>query len=37
VVGLDGRIPYRAVTFREVDATEYTDLAAAIQKARTKE
>jgi len=30
VVGPDGRIAYRAVPFREVDPTAYTDLGAAI-------
>ena len=30
VVGPDGRIAYRAVPFREVDPTSYTDLGAAI-------
>jgi peroxiredoxin Q/BCP len=30
VVGPDGRIAYRAVPFREVDPTAYTELGAAI-------
>jgi peroxiredoxin Q/BCP len=30
VVGPDGRVAYRAVPFREVDPTSYTDLGAAI-------
>jgi peroxiredoxin Q/BCP len=32
VVGPDGKITYRATPFREVDATAYTELGAAIQK-----
>ena len=32
VVGPDGKITYRATPFREVDATAYTQLGAAIQK-----
>ena len=32
VVGPDGRITYRATPFREVDATAYTELAAAVGK-----
>ena len=32
VVGPDGRIAYRAVPFREVDPTAYTELGAAIDK-----
>jgi hypothetical protein len=31
-VGPDGRIAYRATPFREVDATAYTELGAAIDK-----
>jgi peroxiredoxin Q/BCP len=34
VVGPDGRIAYRAVPFREVDPTAYTELAEAIAKVR---
>ena len=30
VVGPDGRIAYRAIPFREIDPTSYTELAAAI-------
>jgi len=33
IVGGDGRIVYRMVPFREVDATSYTELAAAIAEA----
>ena len=33
VVGPDGRIAYRAVPFREVDATAYKELGAASEKA----
>ena len=36
VVGPDGRIAYRAVPFREVDATAYKELGAAIEKAGGK-
>ena len=32
VVGPDGRIAYRATPFREVDASAYTELGAAIEK-----
>jgi peroxiredoxin Q/BCP len=32
VVGPDGRIAYRAVPFREVDPTAYTELAEAINR-----
>ena len=32
IVGPDGRIAYRATPFREVDATAYRELAAAIEK-----
>jgi peroxiredoxin len=32
VVGPDGRIAYRAIPFREIDPTAYTDLGAAIKK-----
>jgi alkyl hydroperoxide reductase subunit AhpC len=32
VVGPDGKIAYRAVPFREVDPTSYTDLGNAIKK-----
>jgi len=32
VVGPDGRIAYRAIPFREIDPTSYTELAAAIDK-----
>ena len=32
LVGPDGRIAYRATPFREVDATAYTELGAAIEK-----
>jgi peroxiredoxin Q/BCP len=32
VVGPDGRIAYRAIPFREVDPTAYTELGAAIDK-----
>ena len=35
VVGPDGRITYRAVPFREVDPTAYTELGAAIDQAAT--
>ncbi len=34
VVGPDGRIIYRAVPFREVDASAYRELGTAIQRAR---
>ncbi len=34
VVGPDGRIAYRAVPFREVDPTAYTELGEAIAKVR---
>jgi peroxiredoxin len=34
VVGPDGRIAYRAVPFREVDPTAYTELGDAVAKAR---
>ncbi len=33
VVGPDGRIAYRATPFREVDASAYTELEAAVEKA----
>src|SRR5215210_1223903 len=33
VVGPDGRIAYRATPFREVDASAYTELGAAVNKA----
>src|SRR3954469_9713641 len=33
VVGPDGKIAYRAIPFREVDASAYTELGAAIDKA----
>jgi thioredoxin-dependent peroxiredoxin len=33
VVGPDGRIAYRAIPFREVDASAYNELAVAIDKA----
>ena len=32
VVGPDGKIAYRAVPFREIDPTAYTELGAAIRK-----
>jgi peroxiredoxin len=32
VVGPDGKIAYRAIPFREIDPTAYTDLAAAVKK-----
>ena len=32
VVGPDGKIAYRAIPFREIDPTAYTELGAAIQK-----
>jgi peroxiredoxin len=32
VVGPDGKIAYRAVPFREVDPTAYTELGAAVKK-----
>jgi peroxiredoxin len=32
VVGPDGKIAYRAVPFREVDPTSYTELGAAVRK-----
>ena len=32
VVGPDGKIAYRAVPFREVDPTSYTELGAAVKK-----
>jgi peroxiredoxin Q/BCP len=32
VVGPDGRIAYRAIPFREVDASAYTELGTAIEK-----
>ena len=32
VVGPDGKIAYRAVPFREVDPTAYTELSAAVKK-----
>jgi peroxiredoxin Q/BCP len=32
VVGPDGRIAYRAIPFREIDPTAYTELGAAIDK-----
>jgi peroxiredoxin Q/BCP len=32
VVGPDGRVAYRATPFREVDATAYKELGAAIEK-----
>ena len=32
VVGPDGKIAYRATPFREVDASAYTELGAAIEK-----
>jgi peroxiredoxin len=32
VVGPDGKIAYRAVPFREVDPTSYTDLGAAVDR-----
>jgi peroxiredoxin Q/BCP len=32
VVGPDGKIAYRAVPFREVDPTAYTELGAAIER-----
>ena len=32
VVGPDGRIAYRAVPFREIDPTAYTELGAALNK-----
>ncbi len=34
VVGPDGRISYRAIPFREVDASAYKELGAAIQRGR---
>ena len=37
VVGPDGKIAYRAVPFREIDPTAYTDLAAAIKKLQPAE
>jgi thioredoxin-dependent peroxiredoxin len=36
VVGPDGRIAYRAVPFREVDATAYKELGAAIERTEAK-
>ena len=35
VVGPDGRIAYRAVPFREIDPTAYTELGEALAKLRT--
>jgi peroxiredoxin len=32
VVGPDGKIAYRAVPFREIDPTSYTELGAALKK-----
>ena len=32
VVGPDGKIAYRAIPFREIDPTAYTELGAAIEK-----
>jgi len=32
VVGPDGKIAYRAVPFREIDPTAYTELGAALEK-----
>ncbi len=32
VVGPDGKIAYRAVPFREIDPTAYTELTAAVEK-----
>ena len=32
VVGPDGKIAYRAIPFREIDPTAYTELAAALSK-----
>ena len=32
VVGPDGRIAYRAVPFREIDPTAYTELTGAVEK-----
>jgi peroxiredoxin len=32
VVGPDGKIAYRAIPFREIDPTAYSELGAAIQK-----
>jgi peroxiredoxin len=32
VVGADGKIAYRAVPFREIDPTAYTELGAALSK-----
>ena len=37
VVGPDGKIVYRAVPFREVDASAYKELGAAIEKAAGKQ
>jgi peroxiredoxin len=34
VVGPDGKIAYRAVPFREIDPTAYTELGAALEKGR---
>ena len=32
IVGPDGKIAYRAIPFREIDPTAYTDLSAAVAK-----
>jgi thioredoxin-dependent peroxiredoxin len=37
VVGPDGKIAYRATPFREVDASAYTELGAAIGKLRASD
>lgn len=37
VVGPDGRIAYRAVPFREIDPTAYTELGEAIERIRPAE
>lgn len=35
VVGPDGKIAYRAIPFREIDPTAYTELGGALQKLTT--
>jgi|SRR5690625_1882877 len=37
VVGPDGRIAYRAVPFREIDPTAYTELGEAVRKLAPRE
>jgi peroxiredoxin len=34
VIGPDGKVSYRQTPFREIDPTAYTELAAAVEKAR---